>query len=402
MNKLLISAATAALFAGPAGAAQTQMPPPRVQTAQEALAQDAAEYARQNQVSLDEAGRRLRAQEESVAATDSIRAAYKHRLAGVSVEHEPAYRIVVLLTGAEPVPDRTVVAGGMEVPIVFRTGARATGVEVVSAWMYHRDRIKAAVGNVSGAGLDQRTGELVLMVKGSDADRYRPGELDSAMERLAGVPVRIRVLDREDRNLSVEGGARVVGIDPADGKRYACTTGFVVANGPRTGIVTAAHCPDSLTYIGPQGTRTELSFDGQWGWRHQDGQVHATPEALRPLFYADTAKTLLRTVTGSRPRASTRAGDFVCRRGETTGYSCGQVELVDYAPPGDLCGGPCDPVWVTVPGPSCKGGDSGAPIFLGTTAFGIVKGGNYSRGTCNFYYYMSTDYLPTGWGLLRY
>ena len=397
MNKLLISAATVALFAGTA-----QAQAPRVQSPEEALAQDAGEYARQNQVSLDEAKRRLRAQEESVAATDSIRETYRDRLAGISIEHKPTYRIVVVLKGSEPVPDRTVVAGGMEVPIVFRTGARATGVEVVSAWMHYRDRIKPAVGNVSGAGLDQRTGELVLMVKGSDFDRFRPGELDSAMEKLTGVPVRIRVLDREDRNLSVEGGARVVGIDPADGKRYACTTGFVVANGPRSGIVTAAHCPDSLTYIGPQGTRVELSFDGQWGWRHQDVQVHATPEALRPVFYSDTAKTLLRTVTGSRLRASTRAGDFVCRRGETTGYSCGEVELVDYAPPGELCGGPCDPVWVTVPGPSCKGGDSGAPIFLGTTAFGIVKGGNYSRGTCNFYYYMSTDYLPTGWGLLRY
>ncbi len=376
---------------------------PRIQTAQEALAQDAVEYARQSQVSLEEAKRRLRAQEESVAATDAIRETYKHRLAGISIEHKPDHRIVVLLTGSDPVPDRTLIAGGMAVPIVFRTGARATGVEIISAWMHHRDRVKAALPNVSGAGLDPRTGELVLMVRARDADRYGPGELDSAMESLTGVPVQIRVLDRADVNLSVEGGARVEGVDPANGKRYSCTTGFVVANGPRTGILTAAHCPDSLTYISPRGTRTELSFDGQWGWRYQDVQVHATPEALQPVFYADSAKTLLRTVTGSRLRASTRAGDFVCRRGETTGYSCAQVELVDYAPPGELCGGPCDPVWVTVPGPACKGGDSGAPIFSGTTAFGIVKGGNYSaNGTCNFYYYMSTDYLPPGWALLRY
>jgi hypothetical protein len=396
VNKLLISAVAAALFAGTASA-QT----PRVQTFEEALAQDAGEYARQNQVGIDEARRRLRAQEESVAATDAIRDSYRHRLAGISIEHSPQYRIAVLLTGSEPVADREIVAGGMKVPIVFRTGAAATGEQVISAFMHQRDRIKAALPNVSGAGLDPRTGELVLMVKTADANRYGPGELDSAMETLTGVPVRIRVLDRTDLNSSVEGGARVTGVDPANGKRYACTTGFVVGKGPRRGIVTAAHCPDALTYIGPQG-RTELSFDGQWGWRYQDVQVHSTSEAARPLFYADSAKTLLRTVTGARARTSTRAGDFVCRRGETTGYSCAQVELVDYAPPGELCGGPCDPVWVTVPGPACKGGDSGAPIFLGTVAFGIVKGGNYSRtGICNFYYYMSTDYLPDGWGLLR-
>jgi hypothetical protein len=58
-------------------------------------------------------------------------------------------------------------------------------------------------------------------------------------------------------------------------------------------------------------------------------------------------------------------------------------------------------VWVTVRGPSCRNGDSGGPVFTGTTALGIVKGGNYAgNGRCNFYYYMSTDYLPPGWSLL--
>ncbi len=55
----------------------------------------------------------------------------------------------------------------------------------------------------------------------------------------------------------------------------------------------------------------------------------------------------------------------------------------------------------TVAGPNCRAGDSGAPVFSGTRAYGIVKGGSYRRdGTCAFYFYMSTDYLPTGWALL--
>ena len=42
-----------------------------------------------------------------------------------------------------------------------------------------------------------------------------------------------------------------------------------------------------------------------------------------------------------------------------------------------------------------------SPVFLGDTAFGILKGGSYrSDGSCAFYFYMSTDYLPTGWRLL--
>lgn len=65
-----------------------------------------------------------------------------------------------------------------------------------------------------------------------------------------------------------------------------------------------------------------------------------------------------------------------------------------------LCGGHCSPAWVTVPGLTCRGGDSGGPVFSGTIAFGIANGANCGPGgRCNFYFYMSTDYLPVGWVL---
>jgi hypothetical protein len=357
-----------------------------------------------NRVSADEAkARRLGSQEESVAATDKHSRRLHARVAGVSVEHEQ-YRSRGAADGIPAAADSEAsLPARMECSDRLRTGAGALpGVSGSSP------RVHVTAHAIKGV-LSQRSPAARPAHRRARPDgeggRRRPfpprpagcshGEADWS----PGADPRARPRGPQPRR---GGRRRVAGVDPANGRRYACTTGFVVRNGTRNGIVTAAHCPDALTYYSPQGGTTELSFDGQWGWRYQDVQVHATEEALRPLFYADTAKTLLRTVTGARPRTSTRAGDFVCRRGETSGYSCAQVELVDYAPPGELCGGPCDPVWVTVPGPSCKGGDSGAPIFLGTVAFGIVKGGNYSRsGTCNFYYYMSTDYLPAGWGLMR-
>src|SRR3954464_10966565 len=89
-----------------------------LQTPAEALAQDAAEYARRHHVDADEALRRLQAQEETVAATDRLRAAYAKRLAGIFIEHEPAYRIVVLLKGDRTVPDQAAEAAGMTVPVV--------------------------------------------------------------------------------------------------------------------------------------------------------------------------------------------------------------------------------------------------------------------------------------------
>src|SRR6476660_120372 len=77
-----------------------------VQSEAEALADDAAQYAAQFSVAPDEALRRLKAQEASVAATDSIAREFAARLAGISIQHSPDFRIVVLLTGSDPVPER--------------------------------------------------------------------------------------------------------------------------------------------------------------------------------------------------------------------------------------------------------------------------------------------------------
>ena len=368
-----------------------------VQTPVEALGEDAGEYARAYGVPIGEAYRRLAAQEASVAATDQLQARYRERLAGLFIEHSPEYRIVLLLTGSEAVPDSEIRAAGMRIKVVFRTGAEATRDQIVAAIKAHQAEIRAALARPPALGADPRSGVLVIMDYGA-----LPADVASLTARFAaltGVPVRMESLERPEKNLAVEGGARLEGA--VDGRRYACTTGFVVTDGVRRGIVTAAHCPDILAFVGPQRQQTPLEFVGQWGWGFQDVQVNVGAPDLKPLFFSDTAKRIVRPVTGARTRAGTRSGDFVCHRGESTGYSCSEVLLTDFAPAGDLCGGACLPTWVTVGGPTCKGGDSGSPVFAGTVAFGIVKGGSYrADGSCIFYFYMSTDYLPEGWALL--
>ncbi|MGW8281009.1 hypothetical protein ACWGK7_16120 [Sphingomonas aurantiaca] len=399
-------------------------PVPRVQMPIDALMQDAAEYARAFGVTLDEAMHRLRAQADSVAVTDRLRETYRDRWAGVVIEHRPSYRIVILLTGTDPVADQSIVAGGIDVPIVFRTGAAMNRTGMLAVIAAHQAQIRAALPHPPGLGIDPRTGALVVMISGRDAERDRDGAVQAQIAAMTGVPVQIEAIDQTTSDLApspqtapgdaapaaiaptptIEGGARVVGT--VDGKRYACTTGFVVTDGSRSGIATAAHCPDTLTYLDSRQGSVPLEFVGQWGWGYQDVQINTVgaaaplPPSFPATFYANTAKTLTRPVSTWRNRESTRAGDFVCHRGERTGYSCALVAMVDFAPAGDLCGGACLPTWVAVEGPTCKGGDSGAPVFDGTVALGLVKGGTYRRdGTCLFYYYMSTDYLPAGWSL---
>ncbi|WP_404370160.1 hypothetical protein AB5I39_01380 [Sphingomonas sp. MMS24-J45] len=395
----------ALLLLGQPAFAQASAPPvPTLETPAESRERDAAEYARQFGISQAEASARLIAQEASVPITDAIAETYRDRLAGIAIEHRPIYRIVIYLTGSEPVPDQTLTTDAGTVPIVFRTGAKVTRDRVIWAMTYHQAAIRAALRSPPGIGLDPRSGELVVTIGDLDAATGTEG-LKARLEAIAGVPVQIRVLNQRNVNLAAappEGGARVEGTSPDDGKRYLCTTGFNVTDGLRSAVTTAAHCLDQLNYRDPQGAIVPLAFVGQWGWGYHDVQINAAPGPLPPTFYADTAKTRLRAVTGQRSRTSTRAGDFVCHRGERTGFSCALVQLTDFAPAGDLCGGPCLPTWVTVAGPTCKGGDSGSPVFTGTTALGILKGASYrGDGSCAFYFYMSLDYLPQGWSVLR-
>ena len=368
-----------------------------MQTQADALADDAVQYAARFGVAPEEALQRLRAQQASVAATDAIRSEFADRLAGISIEHAPGYRIEVLLTGDQAVPDRTT-AG---VAIVFRTGAKATHAQAVDALRKHLIDLRSDLPNARGAGYDQRTGDVVLLVTSADAQRYGIEAILARAEQVGNVPVRVVVNDLLESNMGVDGGGRVEGISSITGRRNLCTTGFVITDGSRTGVATAAHCPDELAYQDRDGASIPLAFAGQWGLGYQDVQVNLSSEATEPLFYSNRGAGTLRRLVSWRNVASTRAGDFVCHYGESSGYSCAEVDLTDYAPPGELCGGPCSPTWITVKGPSCIPGDSGGPVFSGSIAFGIAKGINRTvSGRCNFYYYMSTDYLPQPWRLL--
>jgi len=371
-----------------------------LQTRIEALAQDGAEYARRYGVPLDQAMRELQAQQDSVAATDALGLEFRDRLAGLFIARDGGLHVVVLLTGEEPVPDRTIVAAGLSIAVSFRTGAAATRDQILTAILAHQAGIRAALRNPPGMGVDPRSGTLIVLTKPSDAEADGAAAVTERLTAIAGVPVQIRSWAETDANLALDGGGRVIGFDPAIGRRAVCTSGFVVTDGGRTGLTTAAHCPDVLSYVEPAGGDVPLTMIGAWGAYYQDVQIHVAEQPMAPLFYPDKGKTLLRPVTSWRNRTSTRAGDFVCHRGERTGYSCAEVEYPDFAPPGDLCAGPCPATWVAVRGPDCKGGDSGGPVFSGTIAFGLVKGSSYTAdGRCRLYYYMSTDYLPPGWRL---
>ena len=392
-----------ALVGAPAQAQVTPAPADAtaIEAPEAALRRDAAEYATRYAVPTAQAERELRAEQASVPATDAIARRYAARLVGITVDHAPL-RLTVLLTGDAAVPPRTIATASLPIPVTFRTGAAATQSDLVAAITRFQTGIRHALTTAPAIGIDERTGEVLILIGTADAAATPLEEWRQRFATLTGVPVRVEIAGAPvTRNLLVPGGARVLGAIGDDPQLYMCTTGYAVTDGTQFGIATAAHCPDNLSILGPDRQRIALPYVLQHGWGYQDVQVNAAPTALTPTFYADTARTLVRQVSGQQSRAGTRVGDFVCHRGERTGYSCAEVLMTDFAPAGDLCGGDCLATWVAVQGPHCQGGDSGAPVFSGTTALGIVKGGSYRPdGSCALYFYMSLDYLPQGWTLV--
>ncbi|GAA4028410.1 hypothetical protein GCM10022281_04090 [Sphingomonas rosea] len=369
-------------------------------SADDALQQDAASYATAFGLTGDEALLRLRQQRASIAVTERLRVRFADRLASIRIVHRPSWGVVVTLAGTDVPPDTVEQSDGLPIPVGFIGGAGSTRAAALRLLDAERGRLPGLVPGYRGAGVDPASGGLVVMQRLS-VDPRPQAEVERDLTATLGLPVRVRRLDAVMSDSAAIGGGRVVGPN-SEGRLFRCTTGFVVKNASgQLGITTAAHCPDTLNWRGPDGEERLLPMLGSWGAAQNDIQINGGVGLAEPLLFSDTGKTSVRPVTSWATRPMTRVGDWLCLRGESSGYACSEVELTDFAPAGQLCGGLCTNSWVTLRGPRCKSGDSGAPIFLGSVAYGTLKGGAYlPDGGCAFSYYQSVDYLPEGWRVL--
>lgn len=374
------------------------------QTAEEAVAADAQWYARSEGVTHAEAVRRLRMQAQMGDLIARLRNAHRARLAGVVIDHKPTYRLRVRLKGTIPVQAEEHAFGGSQLPVAFETGAKATLEELRASIEKNQSALRRVYPNLAGIGTDEKTSEIVVTVVATDEAGIAAARAKLAdAVTLLGQPARIEVVPAYPRRLDVRGGSRV---SPS-----LCTSAFVVRNNTTgvTGVTTAGHCDNALTYYNPNGTSIPLTLvsGSEIDDADQDVQVHTSTYAERPEFYWDDNKTTVRVLSGRRLKSSTAANDNVCHRGEATGYSCGYVQQTNFAPTNStntLCnGGPCAATWVRVTGAGleCDGGDSGGPFFASTVAFGILSGGYFdTAGNCTAVFYMSTDTITPGWSLL--
>lgn len=357
---------------------------------EEALLKSATSYAADYGVNVDEALKRLRLQNSVKDTLTKLEKSTRSRFAGAWIEHKPNFRVVVRLTGNSQVlpNDAQSMVSKSVVPIKIVTGAKATLSQLVDNIDSKLPELRKMHSKLAGAEVDVKTGEIVLFV---EQDKVAEARIKNDARQFFGLPVRIESVDAPVSDGHTRGGAHL----------STCTSGFVVKH-PSTGTrgyVTAGHCGNNQTYFEYGGTSYSTTFIGEIRDADQDVQWHTTPHIEQPYFYASST-TSYRPLQGQKNRSSQTVGGYVCHRGKTTGYSCGNIQSKTFKPTyTNACPGvTCASVWIRVAGSSlkCFPGDSGGPWFLVYDAYGIYKGQSSSGTTaagCNWAFYMAVDYL---------
>lgn len=196
----------------------------------------------------------------------------------------------------------------------------------------------------------------------------------------------------------------------ADG--FRCTTGFVGSNlSAQTQLLTAGHCSTGNTAytrtqyrsqnapydFAPDNTPTLSgatalgpglagSFEAGNGYDHGLITI-AMPGNWSPLPQITTwnygeGSNLQNPLTLRDARAPL-VGETACKSGATTGWTCGTITQVDYltcvSGSGPTCigGYQLNGVWATI---CMRGGDSGGPVVIGTTAIGVNSASSAGAG----------------------
>lgn len=321
----------------------------------DALARDAVEYSRMVGVSEAEALRRLQLQSVIGELSASLEAQQQGRFGGLFIEHEPDYRVVVLLTSLDGDVVSRYVAGTPLEGIVEVRSAEYSLTELL------RDQ-EALDEKLSQPGvwidLNIKANRLDVQVeRGRDI-----GAISAADEALPPTARFITNVEPRTPALDLYGGLHLT----------TCTSGFTIyygANQANRGITTAGHCPNAQSF---NGVALTYQNDGVWAG-DRDAQSHKKAGAVYKNWIRDDAAGGIRAIVAKRLWVNQNVGDFVCKYGKVTKAGCGFIVSKNAAGCAPVAGS----LYVKVDSDPDGGGfdlaesgDSGGPWYTGSTALG--------------------------------
>lgn len=407
-------------------------------SAEEALAIDGKAYAARYGVSLEEAMRRILIMASTSEQVAALESEFSEQVSGIYFDNSGAFQLIVQLTEKEQRAARrlerkavrtelrgalsdarqeardlglrgqdrtqfvnsaekelaaTMIAADISAPIVFKPNARKSKKDVRKAMERQFEAIQARFDNLEGILYDEVEGTVVVRLIGRDT--LMTSVAQQELQSLFEVPVRVELVPNRMQDTVLRGG---LAMETRAGEP-GCTTGFVGWAPPKPGeshstefgIFTAGHCRTyAEAFRDASGRQHTLTVHPSLNLDNNNGDIAfwIAPVGLsaQPQFYANKNEAA-RTLTGRRTRASTTgtvtnlgqnstatSGTFVCfygrKTGPVTGQACGEVTYNGFQYNSASAG-----YLVEIEGDfACFGGDSGAPVFAYTIAFGIENG----------------------------
>jgi streptogrisin B len=159
----------------------------------------------------------------------------------------------------------------------------------------------------------------------------------------------------------------ITGGDAIYGGQYRCSLGFNVHSGSTYYFLTAGHCGQvASTWYSNSSHSTVLGTNVGYSFPGNDFALVRYTNSSISHPSAVGSQSITRAATPS-------VGTTVYRRGSTTGTHSGRVTALNAT----VNYGSGDIVYGLIQTTVCaEGGDSGGPLYAGTTAYGLTSGGS--------------------------
>lgn len=183
---------------------------------------------------------------------------------------------------------------------------------------------------------------------------------------------------------------------------FQCTSGFSVRSGSTLGVATAAHCINSLYYLG--GSIPFVS-PAAYGGSHDEQWHTSGGNTIRNLAFDGEGSSPYRTITAKYSRGNQALNSLYCKYGRSTQYDCGYLisKTIVGAMPNAIATSMRlhrDGVDLSSPG------DSGGPVYTANGALGIIHACISTDPQCDDstlkddMVYVASNYVESGLGVL--
>jgi streptogrisin C len=335
-------------------------------------------------ISDAEAIAHLELQDDAGDLEGVLRTALPSDFAGLWIDHNPGFGVTVAVREeGVPVAERL----AKESPLA--------AVVTVTSVPFSESDLMATARSIIGSGTRvprqvevdvKRNAVLIRVTSSSDAATARAGLGDDG----TGVPVFVDVVPA----LAVPATNSYGGLSLNGALN--CTSGFSVRvdEGTTEGLITAAHCSNTLTL-----NNVNLPFQAADQTGNDDVQWHTTPGLVDKNWVRVNAAGEYRVISSKRSRANQAIGSTVCKYGRRTYYTCGTIVSKGIAPPYVTNANPVFIQFHTAGQIVVDATDSGGPVISLYTALGIVSGFIYLSPTTQDGVYEAEDYAEIALGL---